>query len=385
MGLDRVELALNTLGNPQIKFKAIHVAGTNGKGSTCAFIERCLREKYRTGMYTSPHLLKVNERIQINAIAISDELLNQRINEVIDVLGVDHSLTFFEFGTVVAFWHFAHENLDIAIIETGLGGRLDATTACIPLVTCLTPIGFDHMEYLGNTLELIAKEKCGIMKRGVPLVTANQVESVSQVIESQAAICGVNVIGSVGQLNVVPSLLGAHQIENAKVAVACLNALAEQGFPLLQHDIDIGLQNTTWPGRLELIQGAPQIVIDGAHNAHGVNVLVQALNTLFAARKVHLVFGVFKDKDFEPMMNQLFPRCASVSLVKLNSERSAQPNQLVSVARALCSQVSIHENVGQGVAWAKSLCAEDDLVLIAGSLTLVAEAKTSLNDTRLDT
>jgi dihydrofolate synthase / folylpolyglutamate synthase len=336
-------------------------------------------------MYTSPHLLKVNERIQINAIAISDELLNQRINEVIDVLGVDHSLTFFEFGTVVAFWHFAHENLDIAIIETGLGGRLDATTACIPLVTCLTPIGFDHMEYLGNTLELIAKEKCGIMKRGVPLVTANQVESVSQVIESQAAICGVNVIGSVGQLNVVPSLLGAHQIENAKVAVACLNALAEQGFPLLQHDIDIGLQNTTWPGRLELIQGAPQIVIDGAHNAHGVNVLVQALNTLFAARKVHLVFGVFKDKDFEPMMNQLFPRCASVSLVKLNSERSAQPNQLVSVARALCSQVSIHENVGQGVAWAKSLCAEDDLVLIAGSLTLVAEAKTSLNDTRLDT
>jgi dihydrofolate synthase/folylpolyglutamate synthase len=186
MGLERVLVALEKLGNPQRRFPALHVAGTNGKGSTCAIAASCLSTRYHTGLYTSPHLIRPNERIQIDGVEIDDATFGRRIAEVVAVLGEQHELTYFEFGTVVAFWHFAQERVEIAVLETGLGGRLDATTACVPKVTCITPIEFDHQEYLGHTIAAIASEKAGIVKGGVPLISSAQVPEAMAVLEKVA-------------------------------------------------------------------------------------------------------------------------------------------------------------------------------------------------------
>ena len=187
MGLERVLQALAQLGHPERKFPALHVAGTNGKGSTCAIAASCLMQKYRTGLYTSPHLIRPNERIQLDGVEIDDDTFGRRIAEVVEILGTDHELTYFEFGTVVAFWHFAQERVDVAVLEVGLGGRLDATTACVPLVTTITAIDFDHMEYLGNTLAAIAGEKAGIIKPGVPVISSAQEAEALEVIERVAS------------------------------------------------------------------------------------------------------------------------------------------------------------------------------------------------------
>ena len=250
MGLDRVQLALDTLGNPQRQYPAAHVAGTNGKGSTCAFIASCLAQKYKVGLYTSPHLIRVNERIKINGVDISDEELGRCAAQVRERLP-DLDLTYFEFGTVVAFWHFAHERVQIAVMETGLGGRLDATTACVPKVTAITPISFDHQEYLGSTLTAIATEKAGIAKPGVPLVLSKQPPEAAAVFSaltspSQTFTEGVDFSGAADfryrgmdlRLDgVTLPLKGPHQTQNAAVALACLELLGRDGFALRDEQI----------------------------------------------------------------------------------------------------------------------------------------------------
>jgi dihydrofolate synthase / folylpolyglutamate synthase len=390
MGLSRVQAALALLGHPEQQFKAVQVAGTNGKGSTCAFLESMLRQRYRTGLYTSPHLERVNERIQVCGIEISDTEFDARIGEVLSILSPQHELTFFEFSTVVAFWHFAHASLDIAIIETGLGGRLDATTACQPLVTCVTPIGLDHQEYLGTSLSSIAREKAGIFKKNVPVICAAQtpeagavLAAVAEDLKAPMIIEGTHFSGLNGFDYQSPTLklsqvslplLGPHQTQNAALAVACVEAL---GFPLHAAEIATGLTRTRWPGRLEKMGLSPEVVLDGAHNPHGVRALVTALRTTFSGQLVHLVFGVFRDKDFETMLRELAPHCASVALVKLPSERSADP--IVLKTHVLNHpEVSCHQSVPQGIAAARSHSNSEDLIVIAGSLTLVAEARRQL-------
>ena len=187
MGLQRVEVALARLKNPHAQLKVLQVAGTNGKGSTCALVGSCLSQRWRTGLYSSPHLVRVNERFKVNGEDIGDEALGRCVAEIVEVLGVDHQLTYFELGTLVAFWHFARERVDLAVLETGLGGRLDATTACAPSVTAITPIDFDHMEYLGTTIEAIAGEKAGIIKPLVPVVSSAQQPDALRVLEVAAA------------------------------------------------------------------------------------------------------------------------------------------------------------------------------------------------------
>jgi dihydrofolate synthase / folylpolyglutamate synthase len=393
MGLSRVQAALALLGHPEQQFKAVHVAGTNGKGSTCAFLESMLRQRYRTGLYTSPHLERVNERIQECGIEISDAEFNARIGEVLSILTPQHELTFFEFSTVVAFWHFARSALDIAILETGLGGRLDATTACQPLVTCVTPIGLDHQEYLGTSLSSIAREKAGIFKKNVPVICAAQtpeagavLAAVAEELRAPMIIEGTHFIGLNGFDYQSPTLklsqvslplLGPHQTQNAALAVACVEALTPLGFPLHAAEIATGLTRTQWPGRLEKMGLSPEVVLDGAHNPHGVRALVTALRTTFSGQRVHLVFGVFRDKDFGTMLRELAPQCASVALVKLAGERAADP--IVLKTHVLNHpQVSCHQSVPQGIAAARSRSNSEDLIVIAGSLTLVAEARRQL-------
>ncbi|MBL8936469.1 MAG: bifunctional folylpolyglutamate synthase/dihydrofolate synthase [Archangium sp.] len=395
MGLERITSALDTLNHPERSFASIHVAGTNGKGSTCAVLSSCLSQRHRVGFYSSPHLVRMNERFKVNGVDIDDETLAKRVNELVDRLGPNHELTYFEFGTALAFWHFAQEHVQVAVIETGLGGRLDATVLCAPVVTAITSISFDHMEYLGNTLPLIAQEKAGIVKHGVPLIVARQPPEVLQVFERAAATAGVPLIvegrdvelvgdtfrgrtRSLGGLTV--PLSGAHQLQNAGLALGCLELLSErQGFSLSDDELRSGLSSTRWPGRLQEIDGTPPVLLDGAHNPSGVEVLVAALDTLHADRPIHLVFGVFADKDSEPMMRQLFPRAASVHLAPLHSSRSRDPKSYEALARTLCSTVKVTDSVPAALQSAIAEAGAGALVLVAGSLHLVGEALGALN------
>ena len=374
MGLERVVVALEKLGNPQTDFPALHVAGTNGKGSTCAIAASCLRQRYKTGLYTSPHLVRPNERIQIDGVEIDDDTFGRRIAEVIAVLGVNHELTYFEFGTIVAFWHFAQEGVEIAVIETGLGGRLDATTACRPLVTCVTPIDFDHMEYLGHSLAQIAGEKAGIFKPGVPIVLAAQRPEALAVLDRP----GAKLEGR--DFFRVPSkelhLRGAHQQQNLAVAMACLDALTR--FPLSDEERRAGVSQARWPGRLEEFPGEPPVILDGAHNTSGVEALVKALDDVYPNRPVHLVFGVFADKDSEPMMRRLFPRVDALYLTPVGSPRSKAPQSYVDLARSLNTNVTVYGGAEAALEAARARVPSGGIVVIAGSLFLVGQVRGAL-------
>ncbi len=398
MGLERVLVALERLGDPQRRFPALHVAGTNGKGSTCAIAASCLSTRYRTGLYTSPHLVRPNERIQIDGVEIDDATFGRCIAEVVGVLGVDHDLTYFEFGTVVAFWHFAEERVEVAVLETGLGGRLDATTACVPRVTCITPIDFDHQEYLGNTLRAIASEKAGIVKPGVPLICSRQAPEALAVIEKAAAIMALEgrdfgvrrqldgsatfwqaltpTLSPAGEREISGlrlSLKGPHQLQNLAVALACLEALTE--FPLSAKELRAGVRDARWPGRMEEFPGAPPVLLDGAHNPAGVQALLNGLDAEYPKRRVHLVFGVFKDKDSEPMMRALFPKAQALYLTPIANPRSKDPLTYEALARELNGRVSLHPNAEAALLAARTSSPNDGLVVVAGSLFLVGQLR----------
>jgi dihydrofolate synthase/folylpolyglutamate synthase len=386
MGLERVQAALEMLGHPERRFPSIHVAGTNGKGSTCAMIASCLGQRYRVGFYSSPHLVRVNERFRIGGREVSDAVLGQRIDELRERLGDAHELTYFEFGTVLAFWHFAQEAVDVAVIETGLGGRLDATVTCAPIVTAITSIDFDHMEFLGTTLPAIAGEKAGIVKGGVPLVVARQPPEVLEVFARAASSSPLVVEGRDVEFRgdtfrgrgrtvqglTVP-LQGAHQSQNAGVALACVEAVAAR-FPLTDDELRAGLAATRWPGRLQEIAGEPTLLLDGAHNPAGVEVLVRALERFYPGRALHLVFGVFSDKDSEPMMRRLFPLAQRVVLTPLHSPRSKAPASYEAFARSLGPDVSVAASVADALSLASKGCGRGDVVVVAGSLHLIGEA-----------
>ncbi|MBL8922678.1 MAG: bifunctional folylpolyglutamate synthase/dihydrofolate synthase [Myxococcaceae bacterium] len=391
MGLERITAALERLGDPQRAYRSVHVAGTNGKGSTCALIASCLSQSKRVGFYSSPHLVRVNERFKVNGEDISDEVLAVRVGELLERLGQEHELTYFEFGTALAFWHFAQERVELAVIEVGLGGRLDATVLCAPAVTAITSISFDHQELLGHTLPAIAAEKAGIVKPGVPVVVARQPPEVLEVFERvarerQAALIveGRDVVfrgdtftgraRTLGGLSL--PLQGAHQSQNAGVALGCLEVLAGQGaFGWNDDAVRRGIATTRWPGRLQELDGAPPILLDGAHNPAGVDALVAALAREFAGRPLHLVFGVFADKDSAPMMRALFPLMESVRLAPLDSPRSKDPASYLTFAGTLARRVEVAPSVEAAL---EAALTEGGVVVVAGSLHLVGEALAAL-------
>jgi dihydrofolate synthase / folylpolyglutamate synthase len=398
-GLERMHVALEALGHPEHRFRSLHVAGTNGKGSTCAFASAALLAAgHRVGLYTSPHLERVTERFQINGAEISRELLGRRILQILErypeAAATPAPLTYFEFGTVVAFWHFAQEAVDIAVLETGLGGRLDATNTVSPLVTAITPISFDHMEYLGHTLGAIAGEKAGILKPGVPVVVSRQEPEALDAITRIAGEVGAPMLlegldfaaeslpkglsyrgprWSLDGLSL--SLRGPHQRQNAAVALAALEQLDTWGVSVSPDAARMGLSSARWPGRLEEVSRQPTVVLDGAHNPGGVDVLLASLDSLYPGRRIHAVFGVVSDKDRAPMMRGLFPRCASVHLTPLDTPRSLAPEYYLAEARALCAEVRAYAGLDEALAGAKALAMEGDVILCAGSLFLVGAAR----------
>jgi dihydrofolate synthase/folylpolyglutamate synthase len=405
LGLARMEAALEALGHPERQYPAVHVAGTNGKGSTCALLAQVLQESgLKVGLYTSPHLLRPNERIRVNGLEIGDEALGERILEVLErcePLAAD--LTYFEMGTLVGFLHFAREQVDLAVVETGLGGRLDATRACVPWVTAVTSLSLDHTEYLGPTLEHIAREKAGIFKPEVPAVTCRQPPGALAELRSAARAVGAPLFVEGEDFGLEPSadglsfsagprqalevntlsglslgLPGPHQRQNAAVAVASLRLLQQRGLPVTDVAIARGLARARWPGRLEVLSEDPLVIVDGAHNPGGAQALAQALDALYPGRKLRLVFGVLREKDVAQILEPLLSRCSHLYLCPPQSPRALAPEmvreQVAALAPRLLASTTIFPSVEAALLAARQ-GAGDDVVLAAGSLVLVGEAR----------
>lgn len=310
MGLNHTLWLLKSLKNPQDNFKTIHLAGTNGKGSTAAIINSILiANGYKVGLYTSPHLISFNERIRVNGVTITDEEIISFMKHVEPAINKIKS-TFFEVTTAMAFYHFNNNDVDIAIIETGLGGRLDSTNVVNPSLTVMTPISLDHRDILGSTIEKIAKEKAGIIKRGVPLITANQVNNVSKILESRirekesvmhtcpnpesVKLSSDGTSFEVYGNNFNTSLIGEHQAQNAALAMAAIKLFN----PKISYEtIGKGLKNVHWPGRLQLV--SDKIYYDVAHNENGVKSVLDNLSRMFPTSKFYGLLCLKGDKEID--------------------------------------------------------------------------------------
>ena len=388
-GLERACKLAELAGNPQKQLRFIHVAGTNGKGSTCAMLESIYRAAgLRVGLFTSPHLVSFRERIQVNRQLISENDVARfvaEIQESLKTFPADQHPTFFEVVTVLALKYFAEQKCDLVIWETGLGGRLDATNIVTPLASVITNIALDHQQWLGDTLEKIAAEKAGIIKPGVPVVTAAEQPDVLRVIEETAKQVHAPFTVVAADGNPPPTkfaalcrdaatspLLGAHQQLNAALAVATVEVLLPQ-IPVTEEQIRDGLARVSWPGRLQLIErGEQKFLLDGAHNIAGVEALRTALGKIFPEVRPTFILGVLGDKDWRAMCERLAPLASRMLLVPVNSERTASSAQLAEACRAAnpAADVASCDSLPDALARA----AQDKFIVIAGSLYLVGEA-----------
>jgi dihydrofolate synthase/folylpolyglutamate synthase len=402
LGLETTRYLLRSMGDPQKSLRFIHIAGTNGKGSVAAMLHAVLsRAGYKTGLYTSPHLVSFCERFQINGQSIAESdvirLVEQlkRLLESVTAHPEFRAPTFFEAVTAVALQYFHEQKTDVVVWETGLGGRLDATNVVTPLASVITNIAFDHTQYLGETLTQIAMEKCGIIKPGVPVITASVAEEVLRVIRATATAqgCPLTIVGQdvhatrlsedeQGQRveltgtrqdygPVTIPLLGAHQTINCATAVVALEA---SGLPVTPQQVSKGLSQTTWPGRFQIVNHNPTVVLDGAHNAAAADRLAATLRERCAGQKLTLIFGVLRDKNYDQMCQILAPLAERILCVPVNSERTCDPDQLARWCMATNPRlrITIARNLTEAYAQARSENAE--AIVIAGSLFLVGEA-----------
>ena len=383
-GLENTVRLAALAGNPQDRLRFIHVAGTNGKGSTCAMLESIYRAAgLRVGMFTSPHLVSFAERIQVNRQFISEpevvRLVN-RLQKPLKEFPEDHHPTFFEMITVMALIYFAEQNCDLVVWETGLGGRLDATNIVSPLASVITNIGIEHSEWLGDTVEQIAAEKAGIIKPGVPIITAARPGGGLEVIASVAAKQHAPLTSvDLAEVNRPPldtvelPLHGPHQRLNAATALATVRALGET-IAVGDDAQRRGLASVRWPGRMQCVRTAAgqTVVLDGAHNPAGAEALRVAIEAEFPESKPTIIFGVFKDKDSTSMCHSLAPLAGRLVLTPVHSDRSEDPARLV----VACREVNPHAAIEVCASLAEALekTARDPFVVVAGSLYLVGEA-----------
>jgi dihydrofolate synthase/folylpolyglutamate synthase len=372
LGLERMLAVCEALGHPERGMRFVHVAGTNGKGSVCAMTEAALRASgLRTGLYTSPHLVSPTERIQIGGAEVDEATFARAFNTVHRaVQGLREHPTYFETVTAMAFVLFREAACDIAILEVGLGGRLDATNVVTPVVCAITPISFDHQRHLGYTLPEIATEKAGILKPGVPAAVAPQPAEAMEAIERRAREVGapLHPVDPDEELGFQPSLLGRHQLVNARTARAVLRLL---GVP--DDAIRAGIQHTYWPGRLERMRREPEIFLDGAHNQAGAAALADFIREYRGGRKVWIVFAVMRDKDIAPITDLLFPLAHELVLTAPAMDRAMHPEEIPAPERR-----RIAPSIREALRIVSSEAAPDDLVFITGSLFLVGEARAIL-------
>ena len=410
LGLDRIEALLKKSGNPEKKLKCIHVAGTNGKGSVCAMISSILIDAgYKVGMYTSPHLKRFNERIRINNKLISDKGI---VNYYLRVKKYVTNQSFFEITTAMAFLYFNDKKVDFAVLETGLGGRLDATNIVIPLVSVITNIGLEHTEFLGNTIGKIAYEKAGIIKKSIPTVTAAEgialatIKKISNERKSPLIIINKNNIkinkikdGKIknknkknngknycafdysGYKNLVLGLNGKFQAYNAAMSIEALEVLKNNyKVKISEKNIIDGLKNAKWSGRMQFIR--KNVLLDCAHNPHGFKVLVKELKN-YKYKKLIMVLGFSDDKDIKSISKIINPLSNTMILTKSSNERAAEPETIkkyfnknsimLGNQRFPAPTPLVIKNPKKALTYAKRIAGKRDLVLIAGSIFLVGE------------
>jgi dihydrofolate synthase/folylpolyglutamate synthase len=397
--LTRMGALATALGDPQKQYPIIHVAGTKGKGSVSAFCASALQAAgYRTGLYTSPHLVDFSERIQVNGQPIPPDEVVTLIEQCKPVVASIPEVTWFEYTTILAFLYFARQSVNAAVIEVGLGGRLDATNIVTPEVAVITSLSYDHMAVLGDTLGQIAAEKAGIIKPGLPVVISPQSDEARQVIVRIAAQRNAPVIQA-GQdykfkslsqsldgqsfkiwpiarpeesTQLAIPLLGRHQIENAATAYAALRALDISRLAVSESAIRQGFAATVWPGRFEILRRQPPVVLDCAHNLDSSHRLRQTLDDYFPDWPIVLVFGASEDKNVAGMFTELMPRVREVIATQSIHPRAISPAHLVELARPFGVRVSDVSTVEDALDMALHAAGNDALLLVTGSIFVVA-------------
>lgn len=397
LGLENIRKLMRLLDHPERGLPAVHIAGTNGKGSTAAVMESVLRAAgSKTGLFTSPHLVSMRERIKVNGINISENRMLTLLNDMLPAIEKADA-SFFEILTAMSLLYFQQENVDIAVMETGLGGRLDATTVVEPAVTVITTISHDHTGILGKTLTSIVREKAGILKQDVPCITGITSAVVLKELRACAAPLSVPVIRARERLHLTDvrpgdagttftadtgrshysglhlALLGRHQMVNSGLVLLAVETLRDQGWRITEEAIREGLSNARWPGRLQLISGTPNLLIDSAHNATGTRTLEQTLAELFGSKRKLLVFGVLRDKQYRAMLRMLAPLCEAIYLTRPLNDRAVDPAVLSRLP--LLSGRSVHVEPDIPAVWqlAKQAADCDDLLVAAGSIYFVGE------------
>lgn len=406
--LDNISTLARALGNPHLAVPCAHIAGTNGKGSTAAFLDAILRAAgMRTGLYTSPHLERINERIRISGEEISDEAFAAawtRIQGVIESLLASGELaahpTFFECVTAIAFVAFAERPVDFAVYEVGLGGRLDATNIVQPEVGVITPVDFDHESFLGHSIEEIAGEKAGIIKPGGWIVSARQREEARRVIEQRAAEVGARV-SNVGEdwlvesaasrdglysatathkpsgarLGIVSSLAGRFQIDNALAAATASILLRERGHKISDGAIEEGIASAHWPGRLERVAKNPAIYFDGAHNPAAARELRKFWDDELSGKRIFLIYGAMRDKVVDEIAGVLFPRAEKVFLTQPHQSRAISVELLAEMTTGLARSTEMVPEPAAALERARAAANRDDVIFITGSLFLVGDLR----------
>jgi len=402
--LRRVEELLSRLGNPHLKARSVHIAGTNGKGSVAAMLASTLTTSgYTTGLYTSPHLHTWRERIRVNGELISESELTALVEELrpeveaVNQRAAYGRLTTFELLTTLAFAHFAAKGADFQVLEVGMGGKFDATNVINSEISVITSISFDHAEVLGNSLAEIAAEKAGIIKPGSVVVTSPQLDEAAKVIEETCLSCGTQLIkvgnditwqslgfttsqqrlqvaGRLGSYKLSIPLLGQHQLTNAATAVAALEVLTEKGLNISRDNIADGLARVSWPGRLQIINHSPLIVVDGAHNPNAARRLRESLEQYFDFKWVILIIGVSDDKDIAGVVLELAPISAKVIVTRSQHPRTMAPASIVAEFAKYGVETQVVDDVSSALSKALSLAGDRDLICVAGSLFVVAEA-----------
>lgn len=375
-GLERIERACEVLGHPERQFKSIHIAGTNGKGSTAAFLESILRNSgYTVGLYTSPHLTDVRERIQIGRKWISADEIAE-LCTVVHEKCCDMGLSYFEFLTALALLYFSSKKVDIAIMETGLGGRWDATNVIQPLLTIITPISVDHTSFLGEGLISIAGEKCGVIKPGVPVVVARQHPDVGDLIQKVCAERGAKLVVCGEDREVVKLFLpGDYQVINASLAIRAAEELCS-GRPLLRlRSGQAGhygyLKDVSWPGRLQTISKDPEIILDGAHNPEACRALSRYIGRNYRGRDVVIIFGAMADKDLHGMTRHVKEIASAWVILPLDGKRAAKASDLKDVIGT--ENVVTATDTGDAVHRALEFGFKNPLIVVCGSLYLVGK------------
>lgn len=402
LGLENISLLLERMGSPQNQVPAIHVGGSNGKGSVCAFLSSILVQAgYRVGLSTSPHLVNLEERIALDNNPISPEMLAEAATHVrgqVEALQAERVLertpTYYEFLIATAFHVFHEKRCDFQIIEVGMGGRLDATnTMKKPLLCVVTRIDMEHSAHLGSTLEQIAVEKAGIARPGVPVVTYEGREETLQALrdavrQKDATLIEArrdssiemdddgNATARVRRMtykNLSIPLPGRHQRENLLLALRIVEQLKIQGFEITQDHVVLGVEQTRWPGRLEIVRNHPTLLLDGAHNPAGAAALAAYLDTMPKNGKLLLIFGAMKDKDIAGVLKTLLPRAAQVFFTRAAVQRSEDPENLARMARPLHEHITVVPDPGEALEQALAQAEQQDVVLVAGSLILVGD------------